>query len=87
MIPLQTICYLRIVHSCQLPSVKAEGDFSRPCTPQIILRSLGFCGPDAHTKKGDEGEGHKESNKRCLISLGYLSSDFSATSQDGLLNL
>ena len=53
----------------------------------------GFCGPeglqdtDNHVKKGDEGEGHKESNRRFLISPGYLISDFCVALQDDLLNL
>jgi len=93
MIPVWAICYFRVVHCYQLPSVKAEGDCSGLCTPQIILHSLGFWGPNAlqdtdnHPEKGGERKGHKESNRRCLISPGHLISDFSATSQDGLLNL
>lgn len=83
MIPVQAICYLRIVSYCQLPSAKAVGDFSRLQPPQIILHSLGFCEPkalqdsDNHIKKGNEEKGHKESNEKCQISIGYLISDFS----------
>lgn len=89
MVPVQATCYLRTVRCCQLPSIKAVGDFSRLDPPQILLLSLGFCGPktlQSHTEKGNEAKGQKESSRRWPASPGCLISDFSVTPQDGLLN-
>lgn len=67
MIPVQAICYLRIVSGCQLPSTKAVGDFSRLDPPQIILCSLGFYGPkalqDNHIEKVNEEKDRRKATE------------------------
>lgn len=75
-----------------MPFVKEVGDLSRLDPPQITLLSLGFCGPKALQtqttvlRKDMKKKDMKKATKG-LNSLEYLISDFSATSQDELLNL